>query len=587
MEQALASGSLSRGTMRWYGAPAFAGAAMGFAIAVHLAKFYSDVVLAPISAIAVGAALARALDALVDPPLGWLSDRARTRWGRRKPFIALGVPVTALAFYLLFAPPVAADPTRAVVWFVVAAAGFPFVRSLVEVAYGALGLELSRDYHERSRLFGTQALFIAGGTLVATFFPEVLAAAVGLDARGKLVTTAAVYALLFVLLNVPLLLWVREPAPRDEPADSPFVPGVRRALRNAPFRVLLLAGILNAIPVSIPAVLMPYYTEYVIQPGNPSLWLAAFVFTFLATGFVCLPAWVRLAHRIGKLATLIVAGSIGTASSVLFFFAGPGDQWWVLGYEVLVGLQSQVGYALVPAMAADVVDYDHLRTGRRREAQFAAFWGLIPKLVAIPSAAVPLAVLGALGYVPNQPQTPEVLFAIRFLFAAFPAVFYVAALVTLSRYQISESVHGAIRAGIDARARGEAVRDPITGAVLPPPGEGTVDDATGWALDYFSRGELRRFLRDGPARLVRDVLATVVVSGAVAAATAVAAGRSMTGLATEPGSAADLVTVLAIVVAGLALTATCLHGMRLRPARVLARRPGARADVEAHLRALA
>jgi hypothetical protein len=123
--------------------------------------------------------------------------------------------------------------------------------------------------------------------------------------------------------------------------------------------------------------------------------------------------------------------------------------------------------------------------------------------------------------------------------------------------------------------------------MLPPPGESGVDDATGWMLDHFSRGELRRFLSDGPARLVRDVLTTVVASGALAAGMAVAAGRSMTGLATEPGSAADLVTVLAIVVAGLALTATCFHGMRLRPARALAWRPGARADVEAHLRAVA
>ena len=88
-----------------YGFPSFAGAAMLVPIYIHLPKFYSDVVGVPLGFLAIGIAGARALDALSDPLVGWLSDRTRSRFGRRRPYIALGAPLCAIAFYALFAPP--------------------------------------------------------------------------------------------------------------------------------------------------------------------------------------------------------------------------------------------------------------------------------------------------------------------------------------------------------------------------------------------------------------------------------------------------------------------------------------------------
>ena len=95
---------LPRSLLFLYGAPSFAGAAMLVPIYIHLPKFYSDVVGVPLGFLAIAIAAARALDALSDPLVGWLSDRSRSRFGRRRPFIALGAPLCALAFYALFAP---------------------------------------------------------------------------------------------------------------------------------------------------------------------------------------------------------------------------------------------------------------------------------------------------------------------------------------------------------------------------------------------------------------------------------------------------------------------------------------------------
>ena len=86
-------------------------------ILIHMPKFYADVVLVPLGYLAIAIAVARALDALSDPFVGWLSDRTHTRWGRRRPYMAIGAPLCAVAFWALFSPPAALSPHGAALWF--------------------------------------------------------------------------------------------------------------------------------------------------------------------------------------------------------------------------------------------------------------------------------------------------------------------------------------------------------------------------------------------------------------------------------------------------------------------------------------
>ena len=100
-----------------YGAPSFAGAALAIPIGIHLTIFYSDTILVPLGFIAIVKAVARAMDAITDPVMGWMSDRTRTRWGRRRPWIAVGAPLAALAFYAMFTPPEQFSGIQAAFWF--------------------------------------------------------------------------------------------------------------------------------------------------------------------------------------------------------------------------------------------------------------------------------------------------------------------------------------------------------------------------------------------------------------------------------------------------------------------------------------
>ncbi len=550
-----------------FGAPAFAGAAMGIPIGVLMPQFYSDVVLAPLGLIAISIAIARAFDALTDPVMGWLSDRTHTRWGRRKPYIALAAPFAALSFYMLFAPPPSLDPNGAALWFAVSFCLFFLFSTVVEIPFGALGAELTPDYTERSSLFGYRSFFVSLGLLIAAVFPTFLEKGMGIESQREIfIIMARLYGGVALCLTAIMLWRVPENREYAQREANPLVPGVRRALRNRPFRILLLAGIVSAIPAAIPAVLMPFFVEYVLQPPNPTTWVGLFLLTYLGAGLLMIPFWMLVAKKIGKLPTLIVNSVIGIAGSALYFFAGAGDLKFAGGIYFLTGMVSMAGTFLIPAMAADVIDYDELRTGKRREAQFTSFWALIPKFVAIPGSSVPLAILAAAGYVPNQPQSAEVLLWIRFMYSLFPIVFYVVSLAIVSRYPISEAVHAKIREGIARHDRGEAAVDPITQGRIEPFGSRPQSEEIGWFLDYFSPGELQQSLSTGGGPVFKRVLA---VTGASLALCVGASSVAVAGFQ-DPTSDPALRVVLAIVVAGIAFTAFVFHAMRLGAARELA-----------------
>ena len=574
---------LSLGMKLIYGAPSIAGAAMAIPVAIHVNPFYSDTVLVPLAWVALAGALARVLDAIVDPFVGWLSDHTHSRWGRRRPWIAVAAPIAALVFIALFTPPAWLSTSSAAIWFGTCLMLFFMLNMLYGLPHAALGPELTLDYHERSTLFSWREGFALVGTLVAAVVPGILIAKMG-DERRAFAYMSLAYAILMVVLYWLLVIRVRERPDFVARKSNPLVPGVRRSLRNRPFSVLFACYVVASIPGAIPGLLMPYFNRYVLNPppvdaGVAQSWLSIFLLAYFLSGLICLPLWLALAKRVGKLNAWLTSFVMGITGGLALFLLGPGDNLACLIVISWAGSSFGAGLFLPPAIQADVIDYDELHTGKRREAQYLALWGLVPKFIVIPSASLPLALLAWLGYQPNLPQSPEVLMAIRAVFALTPSAFSIAAFFIAWRFPISETVHRAILAGIEAHRRGETAVDPLTSQLLAPPDDRDVEEGTSWFLDYFSVGELRRLLSRGPHGALMDVLRVAALALALTLGLALWVTSELEDTGGNPGPLA----VIGIVIAGFALTIFVFHISRIGPALRLRREPIPEAVIRAHL----
>jgi GPH family glycoside/pentoside/hexuronide:cation symporter len=574
----LAPERLPLGIKLAFGAPAFAGAAMAIPLAIHLTIFYSDVILVPLGVIALAKSLGRAFDALTDPLMGWVTDRTRTRWGRRRPWIALGAPGAGLAFLAMFTPPESFGPAAAGVWLGVMYIVYSIFQTVYQIPNYGLGAELTLDYRERNSLFSWEQAFSVAGTLFASAVPGLLAAQLG--ARRGYFWFAAVFGGLLVGLMWNLVFRVRERASFVMRPPNPLVPGVRRVLRNRAFRLLLTVYVIGALTGAIPGTLMPYFVTYVLRPeGQPLNWISLYLILYFGTGLLCLPLWVWLANRIGKKATWLFSFISGGTGSLALFFVPEGATVLFGAILVWAGSSFAARLFLGPSIQADVIDYDELLTGKRREAQYGGLWSIMTKFAVIPSLTIPLAVLAAYGYEPNVDQTDDVKLAIRSIFALAPACTALIAFSVACFFPITQSVHQEVQAGIEAHRRGESVIDPVSGARLAPPNDRGVGEDAGWFLDHFSKGELRRSLGSGPATLVRDAAFWLAVSIGLCVGGAVYVFETVRTLSAEPG----LMPVLALIVAGLSFNAVVFHIVRLRAALVHLRKPFDAATLRAHV----
>ena len=249
-----------------YAIPYFAVGAMGAPIALELKIFYTDTLLVPAGLLALAIACARVFDAITDPVMGWISDQTRTRWGRRKPWLVLGVPFSALFFWLMFAPPRGLTEVNDIVlWGGAMFCLYYLFHTIWNVPYQGLGLELSPDYQDRNRLFGLRG-FIAFLGLTGSFVLIFTAKSRGVfaDERQTIAVLTGCVALLSVVLFIIPLFKVRENPEFSKKDRVPLIPGIRRALRNRPFRLILITYIVAIAANAMPPLIMPYFSKYVL-----------------------------------------------------------------------------------------------------------------------------------------------------------------------------------------------------------------------------------------------------------------------------------------------------------------------------------
>ncbi|MGA3142684.1 MAG: MFS transporter [Verrucomicrobiota bacterium] len=340
----------------------------------------------------------RLWDALSDPIIGHLSDNTRTRWGRRRPYLLIGGVLVAVFFVVMWWIP---KGDRVRVWFP-SETGFQAFQlvyilfslllfftacNIFEIPHGALGMEMTTDYHERTRLFSAKSFV---GNLFAMSTPWLFALAnmklfkgTGNEADGMRYVSIMVAALI-----IPLSFWwsfkLREPgfvkAAKHE--RTPFWKDMKRTASNRNFVMLTLTIFTLAMGFNFVQLLGSYIPIFYVFGGNKvaGAYLLGINGTIWAiTGLLAVFPLIWISPKLGKRNTLtisILLMCLAQLSKIVCY--NPNYPYLLIIPTVLLSIGMLFFFTLGSSMVGDICDEDELKTGYRAEGSYySIFWWFI------------------------------------------------------------------------------------------------------------------------------------------------------------------------------------------------------------------
>ena len=456
-------------------------------MAVYLPAVYAGKDGYGLSLAAVGFVLmlTRFSDVVTDPLIGFISDRTRTRWGRRKPFIFIGTPVYALGIWLLFINPI---EFREVTWLGLEFnIGYPYLffslalvylgATIKDLPYRAWGAELSSNYNERTIITSWREAFGVTGALISAFTPAIiffLGYTRPIDAVFYL--SAAMLIIMPILTLNTLIVCPEYPVRERVQTRIPLIESVKLVFRNKIYVRYIVIFTFSGIGSAMTNALSFFFVEHVLVAG--ALY-GFYLAPYFLSQIVSIPVWFKLSAKVGKhRATMFAIGWYAFWASWIPLIAIAPNEWFdafqvhvILGflpqawYETIVsqfeGIEtgkflffivviclkgSSIGAlaALPQSMAADIIDVDTRTSGQQRAGAYFAIGGMIGKGAAALGLFVgtSLAVLGGFDQLAdpeNTTNTAETLLWLACVYSVIPALFKFVAMPFLWNWPLTEA----------------------------------------------------------------------------------------------------------------------------------------------------
>ncbi len=385
--------------------------------------------------------LSKAYDFVTDPLVGHLSDRTKSRYGRRRPYLFFGALASFAAVAALFNPPALGD-TGIIVYVTLILLLFATGYTLFNVPYLTMPAEITPHYHERTVLMSYRMVFIAtaglitigGGAQFIGNFPEVEAYSLIGWVMGGLIGLAMLTTFL-----------ATQSLPQLEVTDTTkFSVGeqLRLILENRPFFIYLLAKLGGLMAQASITSSLLYFGTYVLMRQDELIFAFGVSITIGQLGAI--PLWRVTSRFFGKRKMFMVA-SIGYALTTLtFLLSTAAEPGFILNFRVVVlgaftsGIL-MMGFAILP----DTMDYDRRRTGIGREGIYAGIYGTMEKLAQAIGPLIFANFLGVMGFVSAKAgetvEQPESAITTMTLgVAVIPSVCSLSAAVAMWFYDLSE-----------------------------------------------------------------------------------------------------------------------------------------------------
>jgi GPH family glycoside/pentoside/hexuronide:cation symporter len=465
---------LARRTIVFYGLSEMPLQVAAVPISAFILNYYATDLGIGLAAVGAVWLAARVFDGITDPLIGYLSDITRTRWGRRRVWMAAAVPVMMLAVYKLFFPDPPVDAAYLLTWMLVLWLGW----TMLLIPYYAWAAELSPDYNERSVIVGWRVWLGMLANVLSKLLPVLALLLFGYGGTREVIVMIGVMTLVLVPLTVGLTVLNVPESTAFRPASMPILRGLRVMWRNGPFKRLMLAFFVSFLGTTVATTTVLFFIRSVVVEEKLGIVMLT---TFYVAGLMGIPFWVWLSKRIGKHRAWIASMMVYPCFSPLYLLLGPGDFWWMIPIAFVTGFGGGSNQVLANSMKADVIDLDTLLTGQNRAALFFSVWAMATKVALSVGPWLALTLLAWLAFDPRPGalNSEASLWGLKAVFALGTPVFMLLTAAVAWRYPITEARHRRMRAAIErrnARRAGDtAPRAPIPAPAMRPasPGMGS------------------------------------------------------------------------------------------------------------------
>lgn len=432
-----------------FGFPALPHSFIALPLNIVIPAFYAANTSVTLVQIAAVTSLTRIFDAFTDPLIGFLSDRTKTRLGRRKPWVMAGTFLCAVSIFFLFQPPRTAGVAYFATWSFLIYFGF----TLFEIPRGAWSSELNRDYFQRARIQTYVGMFNIAGSVIFWVVPLALFA-VGITHTTAITGTslagiAWLYALLMPACMILAAIYV------SNGLELSGAPSTLRQLatslrRNKPlwayFGVISAWGIGQGAYLSVILIFLTYYMG--LGAFFPYLMISFFIVQMVA-----LPVWMPVTKRIGKHRTWALAMALDVLTRPLILLLVPGPQAAIpmLILSSLSAFLSAPCNIAPPSVLGDVIDYDILKTRANKAGNFFAINTLLIKATMALGSGAAFLTLSHFGYRVNKPNDHTATLGLMICYFVFPAIMFLIASTISWFFPIDRDRHSVIWRRIESR----------------------------------------------------------------------------------------------------------------------------------------
>jgi Na+/melibiose symporter-like transporter len=443
-----------------YAGPSIPIAALGLPLAVHLPAFYAGPMGLGLATVGTIFFIARLFDVVVDPMLGILSDRIDTRWGRRRVWVILSVPILIVSSYYIFMPtaPVTAN------YLLYGLFGLYLGFTMILLAHMSWGAELSDEYDERSRIQAWREGLTTIGVPLVLMLPAIIDNIGGEHLEGRGVAVMG----WFIIIALPVTVFfavtgMGERKVRPQPKISPLE-AIGPLLSNRALQRLVVSDFASGFSGSALGAMFLYEAGYIWQVGSYANLLLLLYF-FAGVGFI--PLVLKLSYRFGKHRTLIGASLFNVAFVPTLFLIPPGNVAVACLVLVFLGVNVASPTVLYRSIMADVGDYDEVHTGQRRTGLFYALLTFSAKVGSAVAIGSVFWALDLIGFKPGAANDAATLQHVNILYVSVPFFCNLFVAAMMWGFPIGLKEQKELRRILDERVVEEAESVEQPGSIIP------------------------------------------------------------------------------------------------------------------------